>query len=209
MILRPFKPFPITCREAMDRVLPLRSIICSEAMDRVRSPRLTGLEIAGSGRDPSRPYRLTSFFNPIEIIQKKNLVAYVLFGLLALLITSCNWPGAQQTSQPDPRLKAFHVVSARIIMLDTQAEVDGTLQNTNQRDRFPYDVTIIATFYNSAGNIVGQAGGVAEDVYPGMTSPFTLVGQVDSTQYSHMVVTVVSLKERRIEKLIPTPSIVP
>jgi hypothetical protein len=129
--------------------------------------------------------------------------------LLALLITSCNWPGAQQSSQPDPRLKVFHVLSARIIMLDTQAEVDGTLQNTSQSDRFPYDVTVIATFYNSAGNIVGQAGGVAEDVYPGMVRPFALVGQVDSTQYSHMVVTVVSLKERRIEKIIPTPSIVP
>jgi hypothetical protein len=129
--------------------------------------------------------------------------------LLALLITSCTLPGAQQSSQPDPRLKAFHVLSARIIMLDSQAEVDGTVQNTSKTDSFPYDVTIIATFYNSAGTIVGQAGGVAEDVYPGMTSPFTLVGQVDSTQYSHMAVTVISLRERRIEKLIPTPSIVP
>ncbi len=137
------------------------------------------------------------------------LVNALMICLLALLITSCSWPGAQQTSQPDPRLKAFHVLSARIIMLDTQAEVDGTLQNTSRTDRFPYDVTIIATFYNNAGNIVGQAGGVAEDVYPGMISSFTLVGQVDSTQYSHMVVTVISLKERRIEKLIPTPSIVP
>ncbi len=134
------------------------------------------------------------------------LVNALMVGLLALLITSC---GAQQTSQPDPRLQAFHVLSARIIMLDTQAEVDGTLQNTSRTDRFPYDVTVIATFYNSAGNIVGQAGGVAEDVYPGMVRPFTLIGQVDSTQYSHMVLAVVSLKERRIEKIIPTPSIVP
>lgn len=130
----------------------------------------------------------------------------ILLGLLALFITSC---GTQQTSQPDPRLKAFHVLTARIIMLDTQAEVDGTLQNTSRNDRFPYDVTVIATFYNNAGNIVGQAGGVAEDVYPGMVRPFTLIGQVDSTQYSHMVVTLVSLKEWRIEKIIPTPSIVP
>ena len=139
----------------------------------------------------------------------KKPIAYMLLVVLALLITSCSWPGTSQTSQPDPRLKAFHVLSARIIMLDTQAEVDGTLQNTNQKDRFPYDVTVIATFYNSAGNIVGQAGGIAEDVYPGMVSPFTLIGQVNSTQYSRMVVAVVSLKERRIEKLIPTPSVVP
>ena len=137
------------------------------------------------------------------------LMTSAMICVLALLITSCSLPGAQQTSQPDPRLKAFHVLSARIIMTDTQAEVDGSLQNTSRSDRFPYDVTVIATFYNSAGNIVGQAGGVAEDVYPGMVRPFTLVGQVDSTQYTHMVVTVVSLKERRIEKIIPTPSIVP
>ena len=137
------------------------------------------------------------------------LMTSAMICVLALLITSCAWPGAQQTSQPDLRLKAFHVLSARIIMTDTQAEVDGSLQNTSRSDRFPYDVTVIATFYNSAGNIVGQAGGVAEDVYPGMVRPFILVGQVDSTQYTHMVVTVVSLKERRIEKIIPTPSIVP
>jgi hypothetical protein len=129
--------------------------------------------------------------------------------MFTLLMTSCNWPGAQQSAQPDPRLKLFHVLSARVIMLDTQAEVDGTLQNTNHTDRFPYDVTVIATFYNSAGSVVGQAGGIAEDVYPGMTRPFTLVGQIDSAQYSHMTVTVVSLKERRIEKNIPTPSVVP
>jgi hypothetical protein len=129
--------------------------------------------------------------------------------LLALFISSCSWPGSQQRSQPDPRLKLFHVLSARIIMLDSQAEVDGTLQNTSRTDRFPYDVTIIATFYNNAGNIVGQAGGVAEDVYPGMIQAFTLIGQVDSAQYSHMVVQVVSLKERRVEKFIPTPSVVP
>ena len=129
--------------------------------------------------------------------------------MVALFITSCSWFGAQQTSQPDPRLKAFHVISARIIMLDSSAEVDGTLQNGSSTDRFPYDVTVIATFYNSAGNVIGQAGGVAEDVYPGMTRPFTLIGQVDITRYSHMVVAVVSLKERRIEKIIPTPSVVP
>jgi hypothetical protein len=127
--------------------------------------------------------------------------------LLALFITSCSWPGAQ--SQPDPRLKLFHVLSARIIMLDSQAEVDGTLQNTSRTDRFPYDVTMIATFYNNAGNIVGEAGGVAEDVYPGMIQSFTLIGQVNSAQYSHMVVQVISLKERRVEKFIPTPSVVP
>src|SRR5579859_3222532 len=169
-------------------------MICRDAIHRVHSSRLLTSMTCRGGEDGGRGHN--------DFLR----VACILLGLLTLFITSC---GAQQTSQPDPRLKAFHVLSARIIMLDTQAEVDGTLQNSNRSDRFPYDVTIIATFYNSAGNIVGQAGGVAEDVYPGMVRPFTLVGQVDSTQYSHMVVTVVSLKERRIEKLIPTPSIVP
>ena len=148
------------------------------------------------------PYRVGAGLAPA-------LLTYATICVLALLLASCNWPGAQQTQSPDARLRLFHVLSARIIMLDTQAEVDGTLQNTSRADRFPYDVTIIATFYNRAGNVVGQAGGVAEDVYPGMSRPFTLIGQVDSTHYSHMVVTVVSLKERRIEKIIPTPSVVP
>lgn len=143
------------------------------------------------------------------IHQIRKLIACAMLCLFLLLLTSCNWPGAQRTAQSDPRLKLFHVLSARIIMLDTQAEVDGTLQNTSQKDRFPYDVTVIATFYNSAGSVVGQAGGVAEDVYPGMIRPFTLIGQVDNTQYSRMVVTVISLKERRIEKNIPTPTVAP
>ncbi|HET9999670.1 MAG TPA: FxLYD domain-containing protein [Ktedonobacteraceae bacterium] len=143
------------------------------------------------------------------IQQIKKLIAYAVICIFLLLLASCRWPGSQQTAQTDPRLKLFHVLSARIIMLDAQAEVDGTLQNTSQKDRFPYDVTVIATFYNSAGSVVGQAGGVAEDVYPGMIRPFTLIGQVDNMQYSRMVVTVISLKERRIEKNIPTPTIAP
>jgi hypothetical protein len=157
-------------------------------------------------RDLLLPYRVGAGLAPALV---NTLMTYLMLCMLALLITSCNWPGAQHTAQPDARLQLFRVLSARIIMLDTQAEVDGTLQNTSHTDRFPYDVTVIATFYNRAGNVVGQAGGVAEDIYPGMSRPFTLVGQVDSTQYSHMVVTVVSLKERRIEKIIPTPSAVP
>ena len=194
MILRGFKTFHMPCRDAIERV---------------RSACPSTFEVVQRGRAQSRPYRLALFSAEIERNYIRKLIAYVLFSVLALLITSCSWPGTQQTSQPDPHLKAFHVLSARIIMLDTQAEVDGTLQNDSNTDRFPYDVTVIATFYNSAGTVVGQAGGVAEDVYPGMIRPFTLVGAVDSTQYSHMVVTVVSLKERRIEKNIPTPSVVP
>ena len=194
MIRRAFKTFHMTCRDAIHRV---------------RFSRPSTFEGVQRGRDESRPYRLTIFFARIEIGHVKKLMVYVLSGLLALLITSCNWPGAQQAQQADGRLQSFHVLSARIIMLDTPAEVDGTLQNGSHSDRFPYDVTVIATFYNRAGNVIGQAGGVAEDVYPGMTRPFTLIGQADSTQYSHMVVTVVSLKERRIEKHIPTPSVVP
>jgi hypothetical protein len=153
------------------------------------------------------PYFRHFHFSQSDIVNK--LVAFAIACMFLLLLTSCNWPGAPQSAQPDPRLKLFHVLSARIIMLDKQAEVDGSLQNANHTDRFPYDVTVIATFYNSVGSVVGQAGGIAEDVYPGMTRPFILVGQVDSTQYSHMTVTVVSLKERRIEKNIPTPSVVP
>ena len=136
-------------------------------------------------------------------------LGYTIVLAFILLISSCNFPGTQQRAQqPDPRLKLFHVLSERIIMLDTQAEVDGTVQNTGH-DRYPYDVTLMATFYNSAGNVIGQAQGVAEDILPGMTGPFVLMGQVDSSQYSRMVVTPISLRERRVEKNLPTPPVVP
>jgi hypothetical protein len=119
----------------------------------------------------------------------------------ALLLVAC---GSQQAQQPDPRLKQFHVLSSRIIILDTQAEVDGTVQNTGN-DRYPYDVTLVATFYDSSGNMIGTAQGAAEDVLAGMTRSFVLMGQVDSTKYSRMVVTPVSLRERRLEKNLPSP----
>ncbi|HYK83949.1 MAG TPA: FxLYD domain-containing protein [Ktedonobacteraceae bacterium] len=119
-----------------------------------------------------------------------------------LLLVGCGQQ--QQSQQPDPRLKVFHVLSAHIVILDSQAEVDGTIQNTGTM-RFPFDVSMIATFYDSAGNVVGQAQGTAEDVYPGMTRSFILTGQVDSAKYSRMTVTPVSLRERRQEQNLPTP----
>ena len=119
-----------------------------------------------------------------------------------LLLVGCG--GQQLAQQADPRLTLFHVLSSRIIMLDTQAEVDGTVQNTG-KDRYPFDVTLSATFYNSTGNVIGQAQGTAEDVLPGMTRPFVLIGQVDSARYSRMIVTPVSLRERIHEKNLPSP----
>lgn len=118
---------------------------------------------------------------------------------IAIILTSCGSGGQPQS---DPRLKWFHVLSSRIIIRDNQAEVDGTLQNTGS-ERYPFDVTIDATFYDKAGNVIGQAEGVAEDVSPGTTSTFVLMGKVDSLHYSHMQLTPVSLQERRKEKNLP------
>ena len=50
-----------------------------------------------------------------------------------LLLAGCG--GQQQAQQADPRLTLFHVLSSRIIMLDTQTEVDGTVQNTGKDRR--------------------------------------------------------------------------
>ena len=129
-------------------------------------------------------------------------------GIMVVFIFCCTFLlvgcGQQQSQQSDARLKVFHVLSEHIVMLDSQAEVDGTLQNTGTM-RFPFDVSLIATFYNSSGNVVGQAQGTAEDVYPGMTRTFVLMGQVNSAEYSRMIVTPVSLRERRQEKNLPTP----
>lgn len=123
---------------------------------------------------------------------------------LVLMVTSCALPGQSQSPPPDARLKLFHVLSARILTMDSQAEVDGTLINTGTY-RYPFDVSLVATFYDLKGNVIGTAQGYAEDVWPGMTRPFILQGQVDSSKYSHMVVVPVSLRERLYEKSLPTP----
>jgi len=70
---------------------------------------------------------------------------------------------------------------------------------------YPFDVTIVAVFYDASGHVVGRAQGIAEDVFPGMTRPFVLLGEVDSLRYSRMQLTPVSLRERRYEKGLPTP----
>ena len=150
-------------------------------------------------------YSLTDYFIPDPLpplrTTRSFLVVCCLFLFLSIALFGC---GSQQAQQPDPRLKAFHVLSAHIIILDTQAEVDGTVQNTGH-DRYPYDVTLTATFYDKAGNAVGQAQGTVEDILPGMTRPFVLLGQVDSAKYSRMVVSPLSLRERRYEKNLPSP----
>ncbi len=144
--------------------------------------------------------------------QKKRVCRFIYYALIlpylfasVLLLVACDsQQQAQGYQQPDPRLTSFHVLSARIIMLDTQAEVDGIVQNTG-KDRYPFDVSLSATFYDSAGKVIGQAQGTAEDVLPGMTRPFVLIGQVDSAKYSRLMVKPVSLRERRQEKNLPTP----
>ena len=134
----------------------------------------------------------------------KELRLFLFMFFVTIIFASCS-SGGQQTKQPDPRLKSFHILSAHIIMLDSQAEVDGTVQNMGQ-DAFPFDVTIVAAFYDSSGHMIGQAQGVAEDVFPGMVRSFVLMGQVDSLRYSHMTLLPVSLRERRYEKNLPTPT---
>ncbi len=133
-----------------------------------------------------------------------NLAPAFILLCLVLFLSSCGFWDQQQAQQLDPRLKSFHIQSSRIIILDSQAEVDGTIRNAGH-DRYPFDVTVDATFYDKAGNVIGQAEGVAEDILPGMSRAFVLMGQVDSLHYSHMALTLVSLRERRKEPNLPTP----
>ncbi len=133
--------------------------------------------------------------------RRTSFISFILLVLcIVVILTGCG-SGGQQT---DPRLKSFHILSSRIIILDNQVEVDGMIQN-NGHDRYPFDVTVNAILYDTVGNVVGQAEGVAEDVLPGMPRVFILIGQVDSLYYSHMEVTLVSLRERRKEPNLPTP----
>ncbi len=148
------------------------------------------------------PWRLTCAPSRISFIRHLYWVGLL---TLAMLLASC---GGSSQPTPDPRLKVFHILSERIIMQDNQAEVDGTIQNTGHNP-FPFDVTIDATFYDSAGKVIGQAQGVAEDVFPGTIGPFILMGQVDSVHYSSMRLTPVSLRERRVENITPTPPVSP
>lgn len=133
---------------------------------------------------------------------RRSLAQWLLLAFVALL-SGCSLPG-QAPPPPDARLKLFHILSTRITTMDTQAEVDGTIQNTGTY-RYPFDVSLTATFYDLNGHVVGQAQGTAEDVWPGMVRPFVLLGQMDSSRYSRMVTNVISLKERRFEKNMPTP----
>jgi hypothetical protein len=133
-------------------------------------------------------------------VRQLNLALVFFLLCLAVFLTGCG-SGNQQV---DPRLKSFNILSSRIVMLDNQAEVDGTIQNTGH-DRYPFDVTIDAIFYDKAGDVIGQAVGVAEDVLPGMSRTFVLMGQVDSLHYNHMALTPISLQERRKEPNLPTP----
>jgi hypothetical protein len=134
---------------------------------------------------------------------RRSLAQLLLLAFVGLL-SGCALPGQAQTPPPDARLKLFHILSTRITTMDAQAEVDGTIQNTGTY-HYPFDVSLTATFYDLNGHVVGQAQGTAEDVWPGMVRPFVLLGQVDSSRYSRMVTNVVSLKERRFEKNLPTP----
>lgn len=120
---------------------------------------------------------------------------------LAAMLLSCS---SQQSKPPDPRLKYFKIESARILILDTQAEVDGTIFNSGPT-QYPFDVSLTATFYDSSNHVVGSAQGVAEDVWKGTTRPFILYGTVNSETYTHMVVVPVSLRERTYEKFLPSP----
>jgi hypothetical protein len=136
-------------------------------------------------------------------VKQLNLASAFMLLCLVLFLSSCG-SGNQQAQHADLRLKSFHIQSSRIIMLDNQAEVDGTILNAGHIP-YPFDVTVDATFYDKAGNAIGQAEGVAEDVFPGMSRAFVLMGQVDSLRYSHMELTLVSLRERRKEPNLPTP----
>ncbi len=137
-------------------------------------------------------------------VKELNLAITFFLLCLTVFLTGCELGDQKQAQQLDPHLKLFHILSSRIIILDNQAEVDGTIQNTGH-DRYPFDVTVNATFYDKVGDVIGQAEGVAEDVSPGMSRTFVLMGQVDSLHYSHMQLNLVSLRERRKEPNLPTP----
>jgi|GEM_PF-1844009 hypothetical protein len=125
------------------------------------------------------------------------LIAIFLF---VLILTGCG-----QTQPPDPRLKYFKVIDARILIEGNQAEVIGDVVNTSKMT-FPFDVTMQATLMDLSGQTVGTATGTAEDVGPGQIRQFVLVGTVDGARYAKLTVTPISLQEKRQELNWPTPT---
>ncbi len=130
---------------------------------------------------------------------------YLLWQLLLLLcLFFCSSCGSQ-AQQVDPRLKSFTVLDARILIEGNQAQIIGEIVNHGTA-KFPYDVTMQATLTDMQGNVIGGAGGTAEDVGPGQIRQFLLVGTVDGTRYAKMKIVPISLQEKRQELNMPTPT---
>lgn len=131
----------------------------------------------------------------------KRIFGGFLFILLITLLSGCGG----QAQQPDPRLKSFQVIDTRIVISGGQAQVYGEVVNTSSM-KFPFDVTMQANLMDQSGNSVGSATGTAEDVGPGQTRQFILLGTVDGTNYAKLTVAPVSLLEKRQELGLPTPT---
>ncbi len=121
--------------------------------------------------------------------------------LLACVLSACGG----QSQQVDPRLKSFVVISSRVLIMGSNAEVFGEVENTGKM-KFPFDVTLQANLMDNGGQSVGTALGTAEDVGLGQVRQFVLVGTVDGTRYAKLKVRPVSLQEKRIELNMPTPT---
>ena len=130
--------------------------------------------------------------------------ASVLWVALLLSLIFCSGCGSQ-VQQSDPRLRYFVVIDVRILIEGNQAQVIGEVVNHGTA-HFPFDVTMQATLTDMQGNVIGGAGGTAEDVGPGQVRQFLLIGTVDGTRYARMKVVPISLQEKRQELNMPTPT---
>lgn len=69
-------------------------------------------------------------------------------------------------------------------------EVEGEATNN---DTIEHSATLIATFYDSSGAILGTADGAVDQLAPGQTKTYQLIGSDSITDYASMKVEVSTL----------------
>jgi hypothetical protein len=92
---------------------------------------------------------------------------------------------SEQTTAPTPSPKVEKMTISNSTAKQTQygAQVDGEIKNN---DTIKHTATIKTTFYDKTGKIMSTAVGAVNDVEPGDTKTFTLMGTDSIAGYDHL-----------------------
>jgi cytoskeletal protein RodZ len=92
---------------------------------------------------------------------------------------------SEQTTAPaaTPKLEKMTISNSTAKQTQYGVEVNGEIKNN---DTIKHSATLKTTFYDKAGKIMGTAGGAVNDVEPGDTKTFTLMGTDNIAGYDHL-----------------------